>query len=72
MYEATNEFDKMGNTEELGAFTRRAAKVDALNSKGISIPPYNYSIDRPIKRKPFKVHFENSGQYKVLSIPKCC
>ena len=41
MYEATNEFDKMGNTEWLGALTRRAAKVGALNSKGMSIPPYN-------------------------------
>lgn len=41
MYEATNEFDKMGNTEQLGALTRRAAKVGALNSKGMSIPPYN-------------------------------
>ena len=41
MYEATNEFDKMDNTEQLGAFTRRAAKVDALNSKGISTAPYN-------------------------------
>ena len=57
MYEATNEFDKMGNTEQLGARTRRAAEVGVLNSKGISIPPYNQSIDRPIKRKPFKVHF---------------
>ena len=41
MYEATNEFDKMGNTEKLGALTRRAAKVDALNSIGTSIPAYN-------------------------------
>ena len=41
MYEATNEFDKMGNMEELGALTRWAAKVDALNSKGMSILPYN-------------------------------
>ena len=41
MSEATNEFDKMGNTEQLGSLTRWAAKVDALNSKGISIPPYN-------------------------------
>ena len=41
MYEATNEFDKMGNTEQLGALTRWAAKVDALNSAGISISPYN-------------------------------
>ena len=41
MYEATNEFDKMGNTEQLGALTRRAAKVDALNSKGMTIPTYN-------------------------------
>ena len=41
MYEATNEFDKMGNTEQLGALTRRAAKVGVLNSKGMSIPPYN-------------------------------
>ena len=41
MYEATNEFDKMGNTEYLEALTRRAAEVDALNSIGLSIPPYN-------------------------------
>ena len=41
MYEATNEFDKMGNTEQLGALTRGAAKVDPLNSKDISKPPYN-------------------------------
>ena len=41
MYEATNEFDKIGNSEQLEALTRRAAKVVALNSKGISIPPYN-------------------------------
>ena len=41
MYEATNEFDKMGNTKKLQAFTRGAAKVEALNSIGISIPPYN-------------------------------
>ena len=41
MFEATNEFDKMGNTEELQALTRGAAKVDALNSIGMSIPPYN-------------------------------
>ena len=34
-------FDKMGNTEELEALIIWAAKVDALNSKGISIPPYN-------------------------------
>ena len=71
MYEATNEFDKMGNTEYLEALTRRVAEVDAKNFKGMTIPPYK-SIDRPIKRSPFKVHFENSGQYKVLSIPICC
>ena len=41
MCEATNEFDKMGNTEELQALTRRAAKVDALNSIGMSMPLYN-------------------------------
>ncbi len=41
MYKATNEFDKMGNTEELRALTRRAAKVDALNSIGMSMPLYN-------------------------------
>ena len=41
MYEATNEFDKMGNTEYLGALMRMAAKEDALKSKGMSIPPYN-------------------------------
>lgn len=41
MNEATNEFDKMGNTEQLGALTRGAAKVGALNSNGMSIPPYN-------------------------------
>ena len=41
MYEATNEFDKMGNTEELDALMRKAAKVGALNSKGMSISPYN-------------------------------
>ena len=41
MYEVTNEFDKMGNTGWLGALTRRAAKVGALNSKGMSIPSYN-------------------------------
>ena len=40
MYEATNEFDKMGNGIAR-ALTRRAAKVDALNSKGMSILPYN-------------------------------
>ena len=41
MYEATNEFEKMGNTEQLRAVTRRTAKVDALNAKGMSRPPYN-------------------------------
>ena len=41
MYEATNEFDKMGNTEQLTALTRRAAKVTALLSRGIITPPYN-------------------------------
>ena len=41
MYEATNEFDKIGNTEWLGALTRRAAKVGALNSKGMLILPYH-------------------------------
>ena len=41
MYEATNEFEKMGNTEQLEALKRRAAKVDALNSKCMSILPYN-------------------------------
>ena len=41
MYEATNEFDKMGSTEQLTALTRRAAEVDAANSKDISISPYN-------------------------------
>jgi len=32
MYEATNEFDKMGNTEELEALIIWAAKVDELIS----------------------------------------
>ena len=41
MYEATNEFKKVGNTKYLEAFTRRAAEVDALNFKGMSIPLYN-------------------------------
>lgn len=41
MYEATNEFDKMGNIEQLEALTRRAAKVDALNSKGMTIQRYS-------------------------------
>ena len=31
----------MGNTEYLEALTRRGAEVDALNSKGMSIPTYN-------------------------------
>ena len=37
MYEATNEFDKMGNTEKLEALMRRTAKLDELNSMGMSI-----------------------------------
>ena len=41
MYEATNEFDKMGNREELKVLMRRAVKVDALNTISMSIPPYN-------------------------------
>ena len=41
MYKVTDEFDKMGNTEQLGSLMSRAAKVGALNSKGMSIPPYN-------------------------------
>ena len=41
MYEATNEFDKMGNTEELENLTRWPAKLDALNAIGMSIPSYN-------------------------------
>tara|TARA_B100000989_G_scaffold186767_1_gene140503 strand:+ start:416 stop:541 length:126 start_codon:yes stop_codon:yes gene_type:complete len=41
MFEATNEFDKMGNTEYLEALTKRVTKVDALNSAGMSTPLYN-------------------------------
>tara|TARA_B100000925_G_scaffold215517_1_gene164728 strand:+ start:421 stop:534 length:114 start_codon:yes stop_codon:yes gene_type:complete len=37
MYQETNEIDKMGKTEQLEV----AVKVDALNSKGMSIPAYN-------------------------------
>ena len=52
MYEATNEFEKMGNTEQFEALTRRVAKVDALNSIGISIPTYNKSI-KAYQKKTF-------------------
>ena len=41
MFEATNEFDKMGNLEKIEALIRRAAKVTALLSRGIITPPYN-------------------------------
>ena len=44
MFEASNEFGKMGNTELLKALSKRVAKVDVLNSVGMSIPSYNYSI----------------------------
>ena len=36
MYAATNEFDKMGNTEELEALIRWAAKVDKLSSISVN------------------------------------
>ena len=41
MYKATNEFDKMGNTEELEALIRSVAELDELHSISMAITPDN-------------------------------